>query len=352
MKVYVFCLAAALMGTAVAWGQSRVDPSNQSAVEDGAEVLTRGPVLEAFAGTIAFDAGQGVVVMRRAIEPIEEFPPQEKPTGDNVAWIPGFWSWDDERDDFLCVCDAWRSLPPGRQWTSGYWATSAREPQWTSVYLADAQASEIDYLPERPQTAKAGPNIEAPSPDHTWLPGCWIWQQNRHAWRPDFWAKAQQERAWHPPHYVWSPRGYIFVDGYYDYPVSRRGVLFAPIYFSSKVYSPCGHSFSPSTVINPNVFAAQLFLRPSYGHYYFRDHYGDAYATSGFTRWFSYAASRAGHDPFFAHQHWSHRDDSQWSQHVETGFAYHRENNDARPPRTRSDQCERRSVDGANEDTA
>lgn len=182
------------------------------------------------------------------------------------------------------------------------------------------------------------------------MPGCWIWQQNRYAWRPGYWATAQPNWVWNPPHDVWAPRGYVFVDGYYDYPVARRGILFAPVYFSSNVYAQRGYSFSPRTVINPAVFAAHLFLRPSYGHYYFGDYYGNNYTTSGFTPWFSFSSSRTGYDPFYAHQRWKHRNDRQWSQRVETEFGYRHDNGEARPAQTLSDQRERRNRDGANED--
>lgn len=349
MKNYLACLVAVLLGSAVTWAQDRGGPTDRSTVEEGVEVLTRGPVHEAFAGTITFDPEPGVVVKRPAPEPIEELPPDQKPSGDNVAWIPGYWAWDDERHNYLWVSGIWRSLPPGRQWVSGYWATSARNSQWTSGYWADAQASEADYLPEPPQTVEAGPNIEAPSADHTWLPGCWIWQQNRYAWRPGYWATAQPNWVWNPPHYVWAPRGYVFVDGYYDYPVARRGVLFAPVYFNSSVYGQRGYSYSPRTVINPAVFAAHLFLRPSYGHYYFGDYYGSNYASSGFSPWFSYSSSRMGYDPFYAQQRWTNRNDLQWDQTVENEFAYRSDNDDARPPRTWSELSERRNRDDANE---
>lgn len=67
--------------------------------------------------------------LERKVEAIEEVPPEQKPTGDNVDWIPGYWAWDDERTDFLWVSGIWRSLPPGRQWVSGYWAKSGRDSQ-------------------------------------------------------------------------------------------------------------------------------------------------------------------------------------------------------------------------------
>jgi hypothetical protein len=342
MRIYACCLAAALLGTAVAWGQVReAPPLAPAGANDGIEVLTRGPVHEAFAETISFDPEPGIVVPQPAPEAIEELPPEQKPEGANVDWIPGYWAWDDERSDFLWVSGIWRALPPGRQWMPGYWAPSGRGAQWISGYWADAQATEIEYLPEPPQTVEAGPNVEAPSANHTWLPGSWVWYENRYAWRPGVWALAQQNWVWNPAHYVWAPRGYVYVNGYYDHSVARRGVLFAPVYFTANTYSRRGFSYSPSLVINPAVFASHLFLRPSYGHYYFGDYYATSYASRGFSPWFSVYSSRSGYDPFYAHQRWEHRNDRQWDRRVEADFANRRDNEDARPPRTWSAHRER-----------
>ena len=214
-------------------------PPAPVAAADGTQVLTRGPVHEAFAETVTFDPQPGIVAPKAPPAAIEELPPDQRPEGANVAWIPGYWGWDDERSDFLWVSGIWRDLPPGRQWVPGYWGQSAQGYQWTSGYWADAQVTEVQYLPEPPATAEAGPNVAAPSPDNIWLPGCWMWNQNRYAWRPGFWAAAQPDWDWVPAHYVWAPRGYVFVDGYWDYSLGRRGVLFAPVYFSgARMRSP------------------------------------------------------------------------------------------------------------------
>ena len=116
----------------------------------GVEVLTRGPVHEAFAETVTFDPEPGVVAPKAPPVSIEELPPEQRPEGTNVAWIPGYWAWDDERTDFLWVSGIWRALPPGRQWMPGYWAKSRAGSQWTSGYWADAKATEVEYLPEPP----------------------------------------------------------------------------------------------------------------------------------------------------------------------------------------------------------
>jgi hypothetical protein len=143
-----------------------------------------------------------------------------------------------------------------------------------------------------------------------------------------------------PDHYVWTPRGYIFVDGYYDYSVPRRGIVFAPVYFNAGVYTQCGFSYSPSTVINPSVFVSHLFLRPGYGHYYFGDYYGSNYRSSGFSPWFSFHSSRRGYDPIYANQRWQHRRDRDWEQRTKTNYRNYRDNEDARPPRTWAAQRE------------
>ena len=188
MKVYAYCLITALLGPVLALGQVGDAPRGRTEAEDGVQVLTRGPVHEAFAETVTFDPEPGIVVPKAPPAAIEELPPDQKPEGANVAWIPGYWGWDDERSDFLWVSGVWRTLPPGRQWVPGYWGRSAQGFQWTSGYWADAKASEVEYLPEPPATVEVGPNIAASSADQTWLPGCWVWQQNRYAWRPGFWA--------------------------------------------------------------------------------------------------------------------------------------------------------------------
>ena len=176
--IYKWCMVAALavLGTNLGLHKALAAPPDPAAATDGAQVLTRGPVHEAFAETVTFDPLPGIVAPKAPPAAIEELPPDQRLAGANVAWIPGYWAWDDERSDFLWVSGIWRDLPPGRQWVPGYWGQSGQGYQWTSGYWADAQASNVQYLPEPPATAEAGPNIPAPSPDDTWLPGSWLWQ--------------------------------------------------------------------------------------------------------------------------------------------------------------------------------
>ncbi|MGO9110970.1 MAG: hypothetical protein ACLP9L_17245 [Thermoguttaceae bacterium] len=336
-----WCVIAALAALGANLGLHKTFTASPipAAADQGAQVLTRGPVHEAFAETVTYNPEPGIIVPKAPPAAIEELPPEQRPEGSNVAWVPGYWGWDDERSDFLWVSGIWRDLPPGRQWVPGYWGKSGQGFQWTSGYWADAQVTNVAYLPEPPASAEAGPNIAAPAPDNLWLPGSWIWQQNRYAWRPGFWAGAQSDWDWVPAHYVWARRGYVFVDGYWDYSIGRRGVLFAPVYFSESMYAQPGFSYSPATVIDLGVFSNYLFLRPQYQHYYFGDYYAANYQAAGFYPSYSYNSGRFGYDPIYAHDRWQHRQDGQWEPRIAADFQNRRDHADARPPRTLAAQA-------------
>jgi hypothetical protein len=304
--------------------QAFAAPADSPAVQEGVQVLTRGPVHEAFAEVIAFDRQEGVVVAKAPPDAIEELPPDQRPAGANVTWIPGYWAWDDDNEDFLWVSGVWRFLPPGRQWVAGYWGKAEAGYQWTSGYWADGKAREIEYLPQPPEMVNAEPDGDAPSENQVWIPGIQAWNQNRYAVRPGYWGKIQTGWDWIPAHYVGTPRGYVFVDGYWDYSFNRRGVLFAPVMFDAGVYSQAGFTYSPFYAINAAAFFGNLFLRPSYGHYYFGDYYAANYEGMGFYPSYAYH-NHQGYDPFYAQQSWQNRQDRDWQQNVETQFRNRRE---------------------------
>lgn len=335
-RTYKWCAVSAFVAFGLSFGLNTAasEPPTPANTEEGVQVLTRGPVHEAFAETVTFDPQPGVLASKAPPAAIEELPPEQRLEGTNVAWIPGYWGWDDERKDFLWISGIWRDLPPGRQWVPGYWGKSEQGFQWTSGYWANAQASEVEYLPEPPASVEVGPNVAASSADQTWLPGCWVWQGSRYAWRPGFWASVQPNWVWIPAHYVWAPLGYVFVDGYWDYSIGRRGVLFAPVYFRADVYGRRGFSYSPTTVIDLGVFGSHLFLRPRYQHYYFGDYYAANYRGAGFYPSYAINSGRFGYDPIFAYDRWQHRQDRGWEQRQQADFENRRDHEDLRPPRT------------------
>jgi hypothetical protein len=339
-----FCLFVTLVLIGAGFSLTRAS-AGQGIVyaEEGVEALAYGPVHEAFAEPIEFDPKEGMLVQKPPPEPIEELPPDQIPEGENVKWIPGYWAWDDEMNDYIWVSGVWRAAPPGREWVPGYWFNTGQGFQWVSGHWGKAEVDEIEYLPQPPATVESGPNAYAPSPDHSWVPGCWIWSRGRYVWQPGYWERMRPEWIWIPAHYEWTPRGYVFVGGYWDYVVSKRGILFAPVYFGFSRHMRHGFRYSPSMMINLDIFFDSLFLRLRYNHYYFGDYYDPGYYQRGFYPWFSPYERRRGYDPIFAHQRWRHRNDRNWERRIQNNYRNRRDHRDARPSRRLPSMAEMRT---------
>ena len=281
-------------------------------------------------------------------------PPDQKPAGQNIQWIPGYWSWDQERNDFLWISGVWREPPPGRQWVPGYWhqveggfqwvsgdwvSASASQPQAGGAGQAQA-ASQPAYLPPPPPTLEAGPTSPAPGPGVFWSPGSWYWQGERYLWRPGFWATAQSSWVWIPPHYVYTPGGYLFVEGYWDLPLANRGLVFAPVYYPQPVYMQPAYVFTPSITIATPGLVANLFVMPGYGHYCFGDYYDRSFIAVGIFPWFSFSyisgpARPMFYDPVFTfYASINVARDPGWVTRIQREYVVRRDNVAMRPPRT------------------
>src|SRR5207302_2601832 len=164
-------------------------------------------------------------------------------------WIPGYWFWDDERNDFIWISGSWRVSPPNMQWVPGAWHEVNGRWQWTSGFWYSISQTQVEYLPQPPAEPEAVPATEAPGENYTYVPGIWVYHENRYQWRPGFWVELRTDWVYTPATYVWTPVGYVFVEGYWDYPLETRGVLFAPAYISPAVYVQRDFVYRPSYVI-------------------------------------------------------------------------------------------------------
>ncbi|MBE3097601.1 MAG: YXWGXW repeat-containing protein [Planctomycetes bacterium] len=297
------------------------------------EVLTRGPIHEAFAQPVIFDEGAGFVITRRPPAPLDEIVPDERPQGNHIVWIPGYWSWDTDRNDFIWVSGCWRAVPPNNSWVPGYWAEARGGYQWIAGFWTAADTEEIEYLPAPPATLEQGPQ-GTDYPDSIWIPGCWVRHQGRYAWRPGFWEQARPNWVWVPAHYVYSPRGWVYVDGYWDYPLDRRGVAFLPVYCSPRLYGRADFRYSPEIVLDLGILTLELFSSPQRHHYYFGDYYGPEYSREGFHPWYEARDRHGWYDPIYVHQQWQHRDDRRWVDNQRTQYERRRDDQSLRPART------------------
>lgn len=309
------------------------DPAQAPATPQGVEVMTRGPVHEAFAEPVVRAPRATPVVATPPPAPIEELPPDQKPADPSAVWIPGYWAWDNDSTNYIWVSGVWRVPPPGMQWTPGYWAQATGGSQWVPGFWSSTEQAQATVLPEPPDPVnEAAP----PQPDDTstYVPGCWVWQTTRYLWRPGFWMAFRPGWTWVSARYVWTPAGYIFVDGHWDYGLNDRGLLFAPVAFTANVWTTPNWYYQPSYVVSDQFLLGALFVRADLNSYYFGDYFGPAYAQAGFVPWVDYRIGRVGYDPLFSYYRWRHRDDRRWLTDLQQGYVARASGQAPRPPHT------------------
>ncbi len=310
-------------------------PPGPAGAPEAAQVLTRGPVHEAFAGPVVYDPKPGPVISQPPPQPIQELPPDQKPEGANIAWIPGYWAWDDTRNDYLWISGVWRNIPPGRQWVPGYWHQVAGGVQWAPGTWMAEQSNQAQYLAAPPASLENGPNSPSPVAGAIWAPGNWVWQDNQYFWRPGFWVNPQPNWVWVPAQYVWTPSGYIFTEGYWDRPIATRGQMFAPVYYTQPVYLQPAYVYQPTIGIVSDGLMVSLFVRPSCRAYYFGDYYASNYVGIGIYPWYSYHQSRFGYDPLYSYYSVTYaQTNPRWAVSIREEYVYRQNNIAARPPHT------------------
>jgi len=305
-------------------GSSNAPP----AVPNGVSVQERGPVHEAFAAPTA-EAKPSPLVAKKPPANIDEMPPEDKPEGDAV-WIPGYWGWDGERNDYLWVSGCWRVKPPGRDWVPGYWREDGEQWQWVAGFWANAQAAaaptqgaptqgqaqtttaaanSVTYYPQPPAPPAVAAPPPAPSADMFYVPGSWTWYDGRYAWRAGFWQTGRAGYIWVSAHYRWTPYGYVYVPGYWDLAVANRGVVYAPVVVDVGLVGP-RFVYTPGYAIADAILLSALFIHPGYCHYYYGNYYGPRYVGLGFESCFVYG--RRCYEPIVAYQAWTYRNNPGW----------------------------------------
>jgi WXXGXW repeat (2 copies) len=269
------------------------------------DLLMRAPLHEAFAEVPQTTPTPNPIVARKPPKDVEELPPEYKPEGENVVWIPGYWAWDEERNDFIWISGVWRDTPPGQRWVPGYWNEEANGFRWVTGFWNAAETQELTYLPQPPAPLEIGPTMQAPSEDYYYAPGCWVYNDARYVWRPGYYAPYVEDIVWVPPTYIWTPSGYVFRPGYYDRPFDQRGTVFAPVYFNQPIYQQPDYYFQPTCVINTGFgLLPHLFLRSNRNFYYFGDWYADRYIGNDFCAWSSvgnFGFYRNHYDPLYSY---------------------------------------------------
>lgn len=313
-------------------GQPLPDPAPQ----DGVSVLTRGPVHEAYAAPSETQPQASPLVTKQPPEPVEELPPDQKPEGDNIQWMPGYWQWDGDTQDFLWVSGFWRDMPPGRRWAAGAWQQVEGGWHWVAGFWAKDGQGEVEYLPPPPPLLDQGPSTPAPDENSSYVTGCWVHRETRFFWRPGYWVAVRPDWCWTPDRYVWTPSGCLFIDGFWDHPLHERGLLFAPVRFERRER----FIYTPQYVVQPDFLMSALFVRRANCHYYFGDYFEQSYEREGFTPWVDYRVARGVYDPNFAWYQRHYAGDGQWESNLRELYVGRRSGEIPRPPRTLVQQRE------------
>jgi hypothetical protein len=283
--------------------------------EEGVQPQAKGPVHEAFANPAVSVPQPGPIVDKQVPQPIEEMPPEQKPDGDNVQWISGYWHFDPDASDFMWISGIWRQIPPGMEWVPGTWNVVMGGSQyspgfWRQEELDNGDMAIVPTPPEPLVTADPPP----PDNNSTYVPGSWVYRETRYVWRPACWVPYRPGWVWVPARYVACGCGYIFVEGYWDYTLQDRGLLFAPIVVSRTVYSRPGWIYRPSYVVHDRCLMTCLFVNSRFGCYTFGDYYDPRYLNQGYVAWSSYRVNRIHPEPLFTHYRHANRNNPSWER--------------------------------------
>jgi WXXGXW repeat (2 copies) len=334
------CAVLFMMGTiglfAVLFGGSSAKGVNdkKDPMEEGVEVLTRGPMHEAYASPQELDPKPGPIVPKQPPERVAEVPPDQKPDGGHVVWISGYWAWEDDTAEYMWISGFWRDVPPGKRWVPGHWMENSGGWQWTSGFWAPEDQAEVTYLPPPPPTLESGPSAAAPDAEQVYSPGCWVRVEKQYRWRPGFWVKYRPDWVYVPAHYVWTPAGCVFIEGHWDYEITRRGLLFCPIRFTANVWTRPGFRFVPRFVVYADAFVGALFVRPDFHRYCFGDYFGPSYVKHGFIPWVDFRLRVNIPSPLFFQFALSRRAEPNWERDLRKLYDERRTGIAIRPPRT------------------
>jgi hypothetical protein len=357
MKHYpaaMLMLVAGLLGLAGTWVSSQDEPAEpdptafllpdgfageNGQVPEGAKPVLRGPVHEAFAQPSRVKPQPGPIVPKEPPKPIEEIPPDQKPAGENVQWIPGYWFWDEEKQEFLWVSGIWRAIPPGMEWVPGTWIRVETGWQWIPGYWKPVAQREVEVVPEPPEPPPLAEPPPPPGPDYFYVPGNWVYVGYRWYWRPGVWVAYRPGWVWVPACYYWTPYGYIFVDGYWDYPLRYRGWLFCPIWVDFAVCYRPGWFWRPCYWVPEPCLVSFMFVHTRRFCFFFGDYYDPFYARSGVISIYYYRVHRHCYDPLVGYYAFDYgRRDPNWLAQQRTLVQARMQGTAPRPPRTIEEQ--------------
>lgn len=148
---------------------------------------------------------------------------------------------------------------------------------------------------------------------------------------PGYWTVGYPDWVWVPERYVWTPAGYIYRAGYWDYLVVDRGTIFCPVYWTNPAPN---YRFQPSYVVNGGAnLLANLFVYPRYNHYYYGNYYNSPLIGQSLYPWVTFTQQSRLYDPLYGYYRTQYRDVG-YLQRISRMHNYFAANPSYQPPLT------------------
>ncbi len=223
-----------------------------------AEPYKDGPVHEAY---LTPSTEGGVVLQSIAKAPPPTINEQQPPKCHSEAiWIPGYWSWVHNLNDFVWVSGVWRRPPPGHIWIPGYWKNFDAGWAWVRGLWSTVAEHDLKYINEPPPSPKEEQIPTKPGDNYFWMSGYWNYDHgpSKYTWLGGTWTEFDASWVYTPAYYLWRPGGYIFIPGYWDLPIELRGCAYTPVTIPPAIRSTI--VYTPSIVLQPDVVIRWAFL--------------------------------------------------------------------------------------------
>ena len=224
-------------------------------------------------------------------------------------------------------------MPPDHRWVPGHWQQVQNGWQWVSGFWAPEGLQAVNYLPPPPQSIEAGPSTPAPDATSSYVPGCWVFQQQRFLWRPGFWMPFQAGYGGRRPA-TCGRRSAVSSTRATGTIRSETAACSLPRWRLSVGLLGRHWTYTPSYVVQPDFLLGALFVRRGTRHYYFGDYFEPRYARSGFVPWVDYRVARNVPDANFAYYGHAFHGNPGWAKGLRQLYVARANGTVPRPPRT------------------
>lgn len=210
----------------------------------------------------------------------EKIPEQ---TDSSAIWIPGYWSWDEDLNDYIWTTGVWRRPPPGRNWVKGEWKEFEDGWAWIPGFWSETEASKLTYTDLPPPETLDEEIGESPGDDYFWNPGYWWYNasNDEYEWVDGQWEELDPSWVLIPTHYIWRPEGYALIDAYWDWPVDSLGQAYEPIYVAPShrdtiIYEPV-QVVETTRIIDHYFYTYPDHTCYYYHHFHYHPYYWESY---------------------------------------------------------------------------